>query len=157
MNPDRIIALLSGFPSKVHAQVIPLTRAQLQWRPAPGEWTVLEVVCHLRDSAERLGERLQLIATQDNPLLPVFDENALVTENRYAEELLPLALMRYVEHRGRTIELLRGLPPGGWARTGVHQERGPQTFQQVAETIVRHDTEHLNQLRTLRTGAATVR
>lgn len=153
MNPDRIIALLSGFPAKVHAQVITLSEAESLWRPAPEEWNIKEVVCHLRDSAERLGERLRLITTQDNPLLPAFNENALVTEKRYAEEILPVVLMRYVEFRQRDIDLLRGLPAEGWGRTGVHQERGPQRFQQIAETIVRHETEHLEQIRELRASA----
>lgn len=153
MNPDRIIALLSGFPSKVYAQVIPLSEAEALWRPAPGQWNIKEIVCHLRDSAERLGERLQLIATQDNPFLPAFNENALVVEKSYAEDILPAVLMRYVEFRQRDIELLRRLPAEGWARTGVHEERGPRTFQQIAETIVGHESEHLEEVRRLRVAA----
>ena len=74
-------------------------------------------------------------------------------EKRYAEEILPVALMRYVEFRQRDIILLRGLAPAGWGRTGVHQERGPQSFQQIAETIASHETEHLEQIRRLRSGA----
>ena len=153
MNPDRIVALLSGFPSKVYALAIPLSEAEVLWRPAPGEWNIKEIVCHLRDSAERLGDRLRLIATQDNPFLPAFNENALVVEKRYADDILPAVLMRYVEFRQRDIELLRGLPGDGWARTGVHQQRGPQTFQQIAETIVSHETEHFEEARRLRTAA----
>ncbi len=153
LTEARIIALLAGYPAKVYSLVMPLAEEELRWRPQEGEWSLKEVVCHLRDSAERLGERLQRVATEDNPFLPAFDENALVHELNYQEALLPVVLMRYSEHRQVTLDLLRSLSATAWVRQGTHQERGPQTFREIAETMTNHEVDHLEQMRKLRREA----
>jgi hypothetical protein len=72
-TPDRLKVALAGVPKKL-----------LAWRPAPGKWSIHEIVCHMRD-AERLGylHRYTEILTKDNPTFPDVDGDALALERRY--------------------------------------------------------------------------
>ena len=148
-----MIAVLGGIPSKVYTLIAPLSEAQLAWRPAEGEWSIKEVLCHLRDAAEVYGLRMQRIATEDNPFLPGYDQEAYARDRKYQEEIVPSVIMVFTEHRLATHTLLRKLPPEAWARTGVHEEAGPMTLEQMAERTVNHELEHLTHLRRLKEQA----
>jgi len=150
MERERIIALLAGFPSKVYAVVAPLSEEQLRWRPDGGEWSAKEVLCHLRDTAEVHGLRMQRIAVEDNPFLPSFDQEAYARDRKYQEDITPNVLLKYIEQRGEVLAFVRGLPQEAWSRSATHEEDGAVTFQQIAERMVNHESEHLGQLRRLR-------
>lgn len=150
MDTERMIAVLGGIPSKVYALIAPLSEAQLVWRPAEGEWSIKEVLCHLRDAAEVYGLRLQRIATEDKPFLPGYDQKAYARDRKYQEEIVPSVVMAFAEHRLATHRLLRGLPPEAWARTGLHEEAGSMTLEQMVERVVNHELEHLEHLRRLK-------
>lgn len=153
MDTQRMIPILGGMPSKVYGLVAQLTEAQLTWRPAEKEWSIKEVLCHLRDAAEIYGLRLRRIATEEDPFLPAFDQDAYARDRGYQAEIAPVAVLAYAQHRQATYDLLRGLPDEGWDRTGVHQEAGQMTLREMVERVVNHELEHLEQLRRLRAQA----
>ncbi|MBI2886809.1 MAG: DinB family protein [Chloroflexi bacterium] len=153
MDTQRMIPILGGMPSKVYGLVAQLTEAQLAWRPAENEWSIKEVLCHLRDAAEVYGLRLRRIAMEENPFLPAFDQDAYARDRDYQAEIAPAALMTYAQHRQATCDLLRALPQEGWSRAGVHEEAGQMTLREMAERVVNHELEHLEQLRRLRAKA----
>lgn len=153
MDTERALRVLASTPAKVNTLVAPLTEAQLRWRPAPGEWSAKEVLCHLRDAARVHGERMRRVATEDNPLLPAWDEAAAARDQAYQEDVTEAVLPAYVEARAATLELLRALPPEALLRPGVHSQSGPLTLERLIETSAAHDLEHLAQLRRLREAA----
>lgn len=150
MNRDQLLARLAGFPSKVHSVIAPLSEEQLAWRPLPVEWSLKEVLCHLRDGEEVRLQRMRRVLQEDEPFLPAFDQEAYARDRRYQDELTPLVLPRLVEHRTAQVELLRSVPPDAWSRKGIHEESGPITLEDLATGGVNHDAEHLEQIRRLR-------
>ena len=153
MGRERLFALLGGLPSRVNALVAPLSEAQLIWRPQRDEWSIKEVLCHLRDAEEIGGLRMRRIVTEERPFLPAFDQDAYARDRRYQEELTPTILPRYVEHRLGVLGLLREAPLEAWSRQGVHEEDGPVTLQEMAQRRADHDLGHLEQLRRLKEAA----
>jgi hypothetical protein len=57
----------------------------------PDGWSILKIVCHLRDYQELFIERVRRMVEEDRPVLTAYDaaaREALVTQNRYAEQNL---------------------------------------------------------------------
>src|SRR5262245_55805525 len=91
-------------------------------------WSVVEVVCHLRDAEERAYERVRLMRDEDNPFLPGYDQDAWAIERNYAAADLRQALADFQRFRSLHLADLRALAPGDWARPGRHEEQGDITI-----------------------------
>ena len=52
MPVEKRLALLNelrAMPRRLDAALVAVPRPVLAWTPAPGKWSILEIVCHLRD------------------------------------------------------------------------------------------------------------
>ena len=59
------------------------------WRDGADGWTVLDVMCHLRDYEDIFRERGELMMGDSVPTFPVYDHLAMVVEREYhAQDLL---------------------------------------------------------------------
>jgi uncharacterized damage-inducible protein DinB len=135
-----------------------LSEEVLQFRPAEGEWSIKEVCGHLLDNDQVWHQRLQMTATQENPLLPSFDQEALVRERNYDQQDIRTILDALSEVRTRTTDLLADLVQWKWARPAYHWERGRMSIRQMVELEIGHDRGHLKQIRRLKEqGAAEVK
>jgi len=109
-------------------------------------WSVVEVVCHLRDVEERALERARAMRDEEDPAIPGYDQDAWAAERNYAGQPLAAAAAAFGRHRREHVALLAALPPGGWRRTGRHEELGRITIEGQALHIATHDTQHLAQV-----------
>jgi hypothetical protein len=150
MTSEQIIDALRALPGQIEELVLGLSEDALRWRPSPGEWSIKEVCCHLRDSSEIDGERIRLMLSEDDPLLPSYDQEALARERDYQNESMPLVLTAVRAFSGGLAYLLENLGEGEWQRRGRHQERGPISIAQYAQLLADHAREHLAQIRALR-------
>ena len=98
------------------------------WRPAPGKWSIHEIVCHMRD-AERLGylHRYTEIVTKDNPTFPDVDGDALALEGQYRRANLRDVLRDWRTARKACLAVLRKVKASQWTRTGTHATAGPMS------------------------------
>lgn len=122
---------------------------ETQARTAKGgdeNWSVIEVLCHLRDAEEIGLGRMQAMRDQDHPLAAGWDQNALAVEKKYAEADLAPALAAFTETRAAYVAALKALTPEQWERTGHNNEIGVITI--VAQAIHRtyHDAIHCAQI-----------
>lgn len=125
------------------------------WRDGPeepggpeesGGWTILEVVCHLRDYDAIFRERGELMLTHDHPTFPVYDHLAMVVDKAYNQQPLEKVLMDLAASREVTVAFFAGLDGAQWVRTGQHVEHGRYTLQSLAAHISWHDANHLEQI-----------
>jgi hypothetical protein len=144
--PQLIDAYLAG-PRDLRRLVTGMSREQLQARPVPGRWSTLEVVCHLVDSEQAWVHRMKRVLAEDRPLLIGYDEGrfaaALGYQGRDLEE--ELALLEGM--RRQMAGILRGLPEGALARTGVHSERGLINLGEMLVAETEHVPHHLRFVR----------
>src|ERR671936_578067 len=56
------------------------------------DWSIVEVVCHLRDAEERGLERMRAMRDQDDPPLAAYDQDQWARERNYAAADLREAL-----------------------------------------------------------------
>jgi hypothetical protein len=134
----------------------PATLEGLLWGVAPEraaaarggdeDWSVVEVVCHLRDAEERAIERVQAMRDADAPFLPAYDQERWATERAYAAANLRDALAAFVSLRARHTTALEALSPADWQRIGRHEEQGDITIAAHTLHIISHDAVHAAQI-----------
>jgi hypothetical protein len=117
-------------------------------------WSVVEVLCHLRDAEERALERMRLMRDADNPWLAPYDQEQWAVERNYSTAQLHDALSAFLRLRAIHLAELATLRPEDWERSGRHEEQGFITIGNHTLHLVSHDAVHLAQIaRQLRDGS----
>jgi len=109
-------------------------------------WSVVEVICHLRDAEERGLERMRAMRDQDEPFLPGYDQEQWARDRNYAAADLREALAVFLRFRTQHIAELAALPPAAWERAGMHEEQGRITITTQTLHLVSHDSIHATQI-----------
>jgi hypothetical protein len=109
-------------------------------------WSVVEVLCHLRDAEEEALARMRAMRDQTNPFLAAYDQERWAKERHYAQAQLHNALSAFCHWRAQFIAELAQLRPEQWERPGQHEEVGQITISSQALHIVSHDSIHLAQI-----------
>ena len=112
----------------------------------PEGWTIIEVVCHLRDFDIIFYNRAKMMLEQDHPQLPAFDHEAMAIEKNYQGDELAYAYYDLKESREKFVEFFKSLTDEQWERTGVHPERDSFTMTDAVMQVGLHDTDHLEQI-----------
>ena len=140
-----IDAYLDG-PARLRRVVADLNHQQLDARPIPGKWSTLEVVCHLVDSEQAWCHRMKRVIAEEKPLLIGYDESRFTASLGYHRYDLKSELALLEGMRSQMALILRGLPDESWARTGVHNERGLMTLEEMLRAEVEHVPHHITQI-----------
>jgi uncharacterized damage-inducible protein DinB len=109
-------------------------------------WTVLEVLCHLRDYEAVYAERARLMVEEDTPELPFPDPDTLAKERLYNEQALQPVYEEWVRQREAFLTMMEGLDEAAWVRSGNHPRRGPMSVQDQLALVVWHDMNHVEQM-----------
>ena len=109
-------------------------------------WSIVEVLCHLRDAEEFFIKRFQTMRDQDNPVIVGYDQEALARERNYKNADLRAAVISFSALRQQMVLELSKLTPEQWQRPGQHNELGQITiFVQVIHHVA-HDSIHCAQI-----------
>lgn len=109
-------------------------------------WTVLEVVCHLRDFDRIFRSRARRILTEHEPRFERCDHERMVVEFRYNDQDLRTALAELRASRIETADFFEALRGEQWQRSGVHPERGRFTMDDALMQVGLHDMLHIEQI-----------
>ena len=152
LGGDDPVAAMAEAPDLLRRLVRGLTEKQLATKPAPGKWSIREIVAHLADSEVVLGARYRFIAAMDRPPLPGFDQDAFVANLGVNRATAADLLDDFAMARAVNIGLLERVGDAAWDRVGVHAERGEESLGRLVTMYAGHDRIHLMQVETIRTG-----
>ncbi|MCJ7623539.1 MAG: DinB family protein [Anaerolineaceae bacterium] len=122
--------------------------SQQYWndRQESNDWSLVEIICHLRDSDKVVNlPRFHKALQSDNPFLPDIDTDSWVSERNYIQELGKEALTEFFDVRSELIRLLESLPAEWWKREVRHSVFGPTNPCELLEFIIKHDRTHIKQ------------
>ena len=123
---------------------------EVDFAPAPGKWTIRQIMAHLAD-AELVGaHRLRLVIAEDNPTLTGFDQEAWTRNLDYSRRKPTQSLDTFRRLRAENYELLKELPEGAFERSGSHTENGPMTLRRLLGVYADHAESHARQLQEIR-------
>ena len=125
--------VLAATPAQIARMIRGVPRKRLAQRPAPGTWSVTEVLAHLADSELVYGFRIRFILADNGTPIQNVDQDAWARSSDYAAHDPALSLEALRVTRARTVRLLKSLPRESWNRYGVHSERGKETVTRVVD------------------------
>ncbi|MBW3632909.1 MAG: DinB family protein [Chloroflexi bacterium] len=147
LAPHQAAALLGTMPAYLRALIDAAPRELLVWRPAPGEWCVLDVVGHLIETEERgFAGRIRTLLAEDRPQFTTCDPSAVARARRDAERVAPELLTELAARRIASVALVHDLTPDDLSRGGVHPEVGFLTVNDLLHEWIHHDANHLRQV-----------
>lgn len=115
--------------------------------PFEGEWSPLEIVCHLRDHEPAVQRaRLERILEEDNPFIPQSPQPERPGEMDNCASDGPTVTHCFLVERLKSIEFVEALKPEDWHRPARHSVFGPTTMLEMAYFTAQHDRLHLRQL-----------
>jgi hypothetical protein len=118
--------------------------------PAPGKWSVRQIMAHLADAELVGGHRFRQVIAEDHPTLTGYDQEAWARRLGYENRKPKNSLETFRRLRAENYELLKSLPETDFERTGNHTERGSVTLGDLLETYVRHAESHAAQVERIR-------
>lgn len=136
-------------PRKLASLIRGKTKKQLARRPAPGKWSVAEIMAHLADSEVVVSWRLRQILAGSGVALQAFDQDAWATTFDYGHHDTKQSLERYRILRESNLTLLKRIPKKLWDNYGVHQERGNESVAHIVRMMAGHDVNHLRQIESI--------
>lgn len=148
------IDALAAFPAMLSRALDGVSDRALRHRPAPGEWSVVEVIGHIIDVDILMAARIERIATEESPPIQMQDLVAAVRDAGYQEQASDVIFAQFRAHREALVTLLRGLPTGAAERTGIHPARGAQRIADLVGMVARHGPNHMEQIRNTLASAA---
>jgi hypothetical protein len=148
-NPVRVQATT---PRKLTAILRRGTASQLRKKPAPGKWSVVEILAHLADSELVVGWRLRSILSAPGSPIQAYDQDAWASHGRYAKRDPRKSVERFRMLREANLELLKSLTPEQRKQFGLHSERGEESIERLTQLIAGHDLNHLEQIESILTA-----
>jgi len=126
--------------------------SELDFKPAPDQWSVRQIVCHLADSEAVGVMRIRQIAAEENPTLQGFNGELWADRLDYQRRKISQALETFRKLRTENHELLKAMPEEVFSRIGNHTESGRLTLLDLVKGNAEHVEEHVQQIQ--RTRAA---
>ncbi|MFY9646518.1 MAG: DinB family protein [Terriglobales bacterium] len=152
---QRIMATSKGLdPIKVQSSTskklarlikgVPATK--LRKRPAPGKWSVAEILAHLADVEIVIAWRMRSILGAPGTPIQAFDQDAWVIAGHYEKRDPRKSIEQHGVVRDANLALLKSLKPDQWKHFGQHAERGQESIEHIVRMVAGHDINHLQQI-----------
>jgi len=139
-------------PKKIERLLAKASAAKLRKRPAPGKWSVSEILAHLADAEIVLGYRVRLILGAPGTPIQAFDQDSWVTAGHYDKRSPRESLAQFGALRAANVALYKSLSPEQWKHFGMHSERGQESVEHIVRMIAGHDLNHLRQIEQILSG-----
>jgi HAD superfamily hydrolase (TIGR01549 family) len=149
-TPTAWLAILRSTPAGLDGFCRGLEGFDWTTRSHPDEWSLTEVLCHLRDVDQEVNlPRLRKVLAESNPFLPGEDTDRWAEVRQYCFQDGPQSLRQFIAARGELINLLESLTDEDWQRPARHAIFGPTRLQELVNIIAAHDRVHMGQVHEL--------
>lgn len=147
-TPEQVLTLLRDTLPRIAALIAGLTATQGQTRPHTQEWSLHELIDHLRACNTVWGKMITRILTEEHPTIRYISPRTWIRKAGYREVDVHEAFYAFTAERAHLLAQLELLPPEAWHRaatikaTKIHT----RTVLYYADGIVRHEQAHLAQM-----------
>lgn len=149
LTVEQVLALLAETPGRIAALTAGLTPAQLRRSPSPDEWSVSDVLAHVRACADVWGGCMLAIAAQDRPTLRAVNPLTWIKKTDYPELAFQRSLRAFARQRAELMPVLERLPRHGWSRTATVTGAGSVLVRDVlfyGRWMAGHERTHVKQI-----------
>ncbi|HTY40837.1 MAG TPA: DinB family protein [Thermoanaerobaculia bacterium] len=146
------LAMLKAAPRALEKRLAGLPRRVLTARPAPGKWSIGEILAHLSEIELLWGYRIRTVLEREDPEVVGMDQEVWARVGRYERRDPKGSLALYAALRRAHVELLSGLTPKALARRGRHSQFGRLTIADITRLLAGHDVNHRRQIEAILDG-----
>ena len=139
-------------PELIAAAMTGAAGAELDYVPAPGKWSVRQILCHMADADIVAAARFRRIIAEEKPTLAAYDQDAWAQNLDYTHRKTVPAMETFRQIRAWTYELLSSLPENAFERKAMHAEKGEMTLADLLGVYARHAEKHAEQMRNVRSA-----
>ena len=144
------IAQIAAAPEGLRSALAGLSDSQLNRRYREGGWTLRQVAHHLADEHLNAFGYFKKAATEDDPVVNVYDEPRWAETKDAREAPIELSLELLTALHARWVILLNSLEQEDFARAYQHGRRGRVSLEEGIQLYAwhgRHHTAHITRLR----------
>lgn len=142
-----LFALLGKQPDDLHALLQGVSDAQANARPAPGEWSVKEVMGHLCDTERVFAYRAMRIARNDTTPLPGFEQDDYVRATDFNARSLADLIEEFSLQRRANLICFKPLTEAEIMRRGT-ASNNPFSVRALLYIMAGHVLHHVQSLKT---------
>jgi FMN phosphatase YigB (HAD superfamily) len=143
---EAILAMMLSTPAVLQSLCASLTPERWRTEPAPEDWAMNEIVCHLRDTEREIHQlQLNLMIEREGAFIPRPDSGVWANEREYLNVEGATALIEFAQARIDNLNTLKGLEEVIWSRIARHAIFGPTNFLEVTGFMADHDRLHVQQ------------
>lgn len=132
----------SGIADEYRNFVSGLTEDELTYRPASGEWSILEILHHLGDAEVVRLTRIEHLLTEDNPRLTPLPPLTPVPDTS-----TDFLIAKWESGRSAVLARVSTLSAEELARPGDHPKTGLSSVEDQVQKCETHARNHLDQCR----------
>ena len=140
------LSIQRATPAKLAALLKRFDRKQVSKRPAADKWSVAEIVAHLADTELVVSWRLRQTLTANGTPIQAYDQDAWAETFKYGRRNPKVSLNTFRMLRENNLALLKSVSKDLLDNYGIHQERGRESVQRVAQMVAGHDINHIQQI-----------
>lgn len=123
-----------------------LSEEQLGRRTVPEKWSVKEVVCHLWRMQQVFADRIEAMASQDQPAFASYDPDRDADFPGFVSRPARETLDAFARERERLVARLESLPASSWQRQGRHPDFPRYDLRFAVENMAYHEGHHIYQI-----------
>ena len=152
LRREEILALLEETPERIAAATAGLAAAGARTSPRAGEWSLNDILAHLRACADVGDDAIARIIAESHPTFRAVDPRVHVTETDYLRADFKSSLRAFARQRARSLAVLRRLTPTDWSRGAEVIGRSRTREESVlsyAHWLARHERAHCPEIERL--------
>jgi hypothetical protein len=146
LSRDELLALLPEAPARLAAATVDVDPVVLRTRPAPDEWSPVEILAHMRACDDIWGGCARRILAEDHPTIQALGPRTWVHQTDYATLDFDVSLRAFAAQRADLIDVLTAAGPDEWLRSATVLGAGGRLERNVywyAHGIPTHERSHV--------------
>ena len=149
LNTKFLLQRLDSMTVVLPALVQNLSDADMRWHPPSGNWSLLEIVCHLaEEEVNDFRARVKTILDDPNQPWPAIVPEKTVIEKQFNQQGVKESLEQFLAERKRSVEWLGETlgQTNDWESAYLHPEIGPIKAGDLLASWIAHDLLHVRQI-----------
>jgi len=146
---DEVLEGLASAPVRIAELTKGVAAARLKAAPEPGEWSVVEVLAHLRACADVWGGHIAAILAEEHPTRRGINPRQWIKDKDYGSLAFGPSFKAYRVQREELLALVRPLTEAQWSRTCTIVGAGKPLVVEArfyATKLFEHERPHLSQI-----------
>ena len=96
---EEIVTMLAAAPERIAAVTKGLTEEQLHTPPSDGEWSINDILAHMRACADQWGDSIVTIVNEDHPTIRAINPRSWIKRTDYRELQFGESFRAYTDQR----------------------------------------------------------